>query len=72
MIEPSLNRVTGYQAAIPLTVADGRPVGTTVEWRAEASFDFSKIFIGRFLYRGRAIEGRETVHRADVSVEATF
>jgi len=72
VIEPSLNKITAYRPGVPLAVADGRPPGTSAEWRAEGSLDLSGILVGRVLYRGRSQTGRPTLHRADISVEATF
>lgn len=72
IVEPSLIRVADFGAALPLEVADGRAVGTSAEWRLQGSLDLSKTLVGRLLYRGRAQSGRPAVHRADLSVEATF
>ena len=72
VVEPSVSQVTAYQASVPLAVADGRPEGTTVEWRADGSLDLSRIVVGRLSYRGRAQSGVDPVHRLDVVMEASF
>jgi len=72
VVEPSVNQVVSYQADVPLAVAEGRPAGTTYEWRADGSLDLSRILVGRVSYRGRAQSQAETVHRLDVIMEATF
>jgi hypothetical protein len=70
--EPSVNRVTAYQANVPLAVAEGRPVGTTWEWRLDGSMDVSRVVVGRVSYRGRSGTELRTVHRLDVIMEASF
>jgi len=70
--EPSLIRVVGHDATLPLAVADGRAPGTSGEWRLEGSLDLSKALVGRLIYRGRMQPERAPIHRADLSVEATF
>jgi hypothetical protein len=72
VIEPIVNHLTAHVTALPLAVADGRALGTTAEWRLEGSLDLSGALIGRLLYRGRTYPGRPALHRADLSVEATF
>jgi len=70
--EPTLVRVQAHGPPVPLAVAGGRPVGTSAEWRLEGSIDLSGSLVGRLIYRGRAQSERPPVHRADISVEATF
>jgi hypothetical protein len=70
--EPSLVNVSAHQPALPLAVAEGRPIGTSGEWRLEGSLDLSGALVGRLLYRGRAQSDRPPVHRADISMEASF
>jgi hypothetical protein len=70
--EPSFNRVTPHQANVPLAVAEGRPAGTTLEWRLDGSVDFSRVVVGRVSYRGRAQSDVRALHRLDISMEASF
>lgn len=72
VVEPSVNQMTPYQSTVPLAVADGRPAGTTVEWRLDFSLDLSRVLLGRVNYRGRAQSRVESVHRLDVVMEASF
>jgi hypothetical protein len=72
VIEPTLHWVEAHEATLPLAVADGRPVGLSSEWRADGSLDLSRILVGRLSYRGRAQSNSQTVHRLDVTMEATF
>jgi hypothetical protein len=70
--EPTLVNVDAHATPVPFAVAEGRPAGTSAEWRLEGSFDLSGTLVGRVIYRGRAQADRPPVNRADVSVEATF
>jgi hypothetical protein len=72
VVEPSVNRVTAYQSTVPLAVAEGRPTGTTWEWRVDGSMDLSRVVVGRVSYRGRSGTGIRTVNRLDVIMEASF
>ena len=72
VVEPALNHIRSFGALLPLAVAEGRPEGTSAEWRVEGAMDLSGSVVGRLLYRGRSQPHRDAVHRADVTVEATF
>lgn len=72
VVEPTLNHIRSFVSSLPLAVGSGRPRGTSAEWRVEGAMDLSGSVVGRLLYRGRSQPDREPVHRADLTVEATF